>query len=106
VGGGVPVATVLEHPRQELVGGLLGSELRLPLLGPRQQQARLQLQERGDQDQELGGGVEVELAGALEVLEVGDHDLTQRHLRQAHLLAQHHRHQEVERPGEDLQVEI
>ena len=103
---GVAVAPVLEHPRQELVGRLLGRELGLVILGRRKQQPRLQLEQRGDQDEELGGGVEVELAGALEVLEVGDHDLAQRHLGEAHLLAEHHRHQQVERPGEDLEVEV
>src|SRR5439155_16352282 len=56
-----PVAAVLEHSREELVGGLLGAELRLVLLGRRQQKAGLHLQQRGDEDKELRRGLEVEL---------------------------------------------
>ena len=106
MGGRVAVAAVLEHARQELVGRLLRAQLRHLLLGRRQEQPRLELQKRGDQDQELRRRVEVELAGVLQVLEVGDHDLAQRDLGQAHLLAQHDRHQEVERAREDVQVEV
>jgi hypothetical protein len=40
------------------------------------------------------------------MLEVSDHDVAQGDLREAHLLAQDHRHQEVERPGEDIKVEV
>ena len=106
MGGGVAVAAVLEHSRQQLVGRLLRAQLRHVVLGRRQEQPRLQLQERGDQDQELGRRVEIELAGALQVLEVGDDDLAERDLGEAHLLAQDDRHQQVERPGEDVEVEI
>ena len=40
------------------------------------------------------------------MLDVGDDDLAQLQLEQAHLLAQDDRHQQVERPGEDVEVEI
>jgi hypothetical protein len=40
------------------------------------------------------------------VLEVGDYDLAERDLGEAHLLAQHDRHQEVERAREDVEIEI
>ena len=63
VRGRVAVAAVLEHPREQLVGRLLGAELDLlVVLLCRQQQARLELQQRSDQDQELGRRLELELA--------------------------------------------
>ena len=69
VGGGVAVAPVLEHPREQLVGGLLGREV--GLVGRlRKQEPRLELEQRGDQDEELGRRLEVELAGLLEPLDV------------------------------------
>ena len=101
------VAAVLEHPREQLVGGLLRAELLVALLAG-QQQARLELAERGDQDKELRDRleVEVEIAGLAHVVDVGDHDLAERDLRQRDLLAQQDREQQVEWPLEDVQVEI
>ena len=106
MGGGVAVAPILEHPSEQLVGRLLGSELRLVVLGRRQKEARLELEQRRDQDEELGRRIEVELAGPLEVLEIGDHDLAERNLGQAHLLPEHDRHQEVEGAREHVEVEL
>ena len=103
---GVAVAAVLEHPREQLLGRLLGRQLELVLLGSRQQQARLELEQRGDQDEELGRRLEVELALLFDVLEIGDHDLAQLDLGERDLLAQHHGHQQVEGPGEDVEIEI
>ena len=78
-----------------------------PLLVVRgQHQPRLQLEQRGDQDEELGGGLEVELTRALEVLDVGEHDLGEVDLEEVDLLLQHQRQEQVERPVEDLQVEV
>ena len=71
-----------------------------------QHQPRLQLEQRRDQHQELGGGLEVELAGALEVLDVGQHHVGQVDLEQVDLLPQHERQQQVERALEDLEVEV
>ena len=73
---------------------------------PIEHQARLQLQQRGDQHDELGGRLQVQLAALLEVVEVGEHDLRERELEQVDLFAQHEREQQVERAGEDLQVEL
>ena len=42
----------------------------------------------------------------LEVLDVGDDDLAELDLEQADLLAQDERHQQVEGPGEDVEVEL
>ena len=95
--GGAAVAVVLEHAREQLLGRLLGLEVEALLVLLRQHQARLQLQQRRDQHQELGGRLEVELAGALEVLDVGQHDLGQIDLEQVDLLPEHQRQEQVER---------
>src|SRR6185369_323947 len=65
-----------------------------------------ELAECRDQHQELGDSLEVEVARLAEVVNVGDHDLPERHLRQRDLLAQQDREQQVERPLEDVEVEI
>ena len=44
--------------------------------------------------------------GALEVLDVGEHDVGQIDLEEVHLLVQHQRQQQVERALEDLEVEV
>ena len=104
--GGLAIAAVLEHPCEQLLDRLLGAELLYLRIGARQHQPRLQLQQRRDQHQELGRHLQLQLALALEVLDVGDHDLAQLDLEQAHLLAQDDRHQQVKRPGEDVEVEV
>ncbi len=40
------------------------------------------------------------------MVEIGEHDIGELHLEQVDLLAQDERQQEVERPGEDLQVQL
>ena len=97
---------VLEHPREQLLGRLARLEVEALLLVRGQHQPRLELEQRGDQDEELGGGLEVELAGALEVLDVGEHDLGEVDLEQVDLLPQHERQEQVEGPVEDLEVEV
>ena len=106
LGAGVLVAAVLEHPRQQLVGGLLGPEIELGILGLRQHQPRLELEQSRDQDEELGGRLQLQLAGLLEAGDVGDDDLAELNLQQADLLAQHDCQEQVERPGEDVEVEL
>ena len=101
----VAVAAVLEHPRDQLLDRLLGAEL-AQLLRAGQQQPRLQLQQRCDQDQELGRDLEVELVLALEVLDVGEHDVGELDLEQADLLAQHDRQQQVEGAREDIELKV
>ena len=58
-----PEARVLQHPLDELLGRLGGRELveLLDLLA-REHQARLELQQRRDQHQELRRGLQVQLA--------------------------------------------
>ncbi len=104
--GRVAVAPVLEHPREQLLDRLLGFQVIELFLGAGQHQPRLQLQQGGDQDEELGRHLQLQLALALEVLDVGDDDLAQLQVEEADLLAQDDRHQQVERPGEDVEVEI
>ena len=95
---GAAEAARLEHPLQQLLGGLGGLQLvAAPRSSRGQHQPRLQLQQRRDQHQELGRRLEVELARGLQVVEVGEHDLGQLHLQQVDLLAQDQRQQEVER---------
>src|SRR5262249_36257436 len=69
-------------------------------------QPRLELEQRGDQDQELGCGLEVELVGRLQVIQVGDDDLGEVDLQQVELLAQDERQQQVEGTGEDVEVQL
>ena len=105
--GRAPVAPRVEHPREQLLGGLAGLELVEQLLVlARQHQPRLQLEQRRDQDEELGRHLEVELAARLEVVEVRDDDVGELDLEQVDLLAQDEGQQQVERPGEDLEVEL
>ena len=104
--GRLAVAVVLEHAGEQLLGGLHRLDVEAVLLVRGQHQPRLQLQQRGDQHQELGGRLEVELARALEVLDVGQHHLGEVHLEQIDLLLQHQGEKQVERPVEDLQVKV
>ncbi len=106
VAGGGAVAARVEHPREQLLGGLLGLDVEQLLLLAAQHQPRLQLQQRGDQHDELGRRLEVELAALLEVVEVGEHDVGERQLEQVDLFAQDERQQQVERAAEDVEVEL
>ena len=105
-GGGVAVAAVLEHAGEQLLDRLLGFQRLEALLLARQHQARLELQQGGDQDEEFGRDLEVELTRLLEVVDVGDDDLAELQLEQADLLAQDDGEEEVEGPGEDVEVQI
>ena len=104
--GRVVVAAVLEHAGQELVGRLLGRRRLAGVLVGRQEEARLQLEEGRDQDEELRGRLEVELAGFLEVLDIGDDDLTELHLGQVHALTKDDGHEEVEWAREDVELQV
>src|SRR5206468_1153994 len=103
---GGAVAARVEHPREQLLGSLLRLELEQLLVFLAEHQARLQLQQRRDQDDEFGGALEIDLAAAFEVVEVGEHHLRELELEQVDLFAQDQRQQQVERPAEDLEVEV
>ena len=98
----------LEQPREQLLGRLgrlEAGELLVDLLAG-QHQPGLELEQRRDQHEELRGDLEVELAAQLEVVEVGDDHVGQLDLEQVDLVAQDERQQQVEGPGEDVEVEI
>ena len=107
VPAGAAEARVLQHPLEQLLGRLGGRELvELGQLLAGQHQPRLELEQRGDQHQELGRGLEVELLAGLQVVQVGDDDVGQLDLEQVHVLAQDQREQQVERPREDVEVQL
>src|ERR1700735_3178902 len=93
--GGGPVTVSGEQPGQELLGRLARIEVDLLELLARQQQPRLQLQQGGDQDQELGCRLQIELAAALEVIDIRDDHLGQVNLEQVDLLPKDQRKQQV-----------
>jgi hypothetical protein len=97
-------AAVVEQPREQLLGRLLWVEIEPFAVLGRQHQPRLQLQERRDQDQELGRRLQVQLAPRLEPLDVGEDDLGQVDLQQVHVLVQDQRDEQVEGTLEDLEV--
>ncbi len=100
------VADGLEHPGQELLGRLAGLEVQQLLLLAREHQARLELQQGGDEDEELRRDLEIELALRLEVVEVGQHDIRELDLEQIDLFPQDEGQQQVERPAEDVEVQL
>jgi tryptophanyl-tRNA synthetase len=104
---GAAEAGVGEHALEQLLRRLGRRELAelLDLL-PGQHQARLQLQQRRDQHEELGRGLEVQLVARLQVVEVREHDVGELDLQQVQLVAQDQGQQQVERPGEHVEVEL
>ena len=105
---GAAEAGVLEHAVEQLLGGLGGRQLveLVEHLLAGQHQPRLELEQRRDQHEELGRGLQVELALGLEVVDVGDHDLRQLDLEQVELLSQDQRQQQVERAREGVEVQL
>ena len=79
-------APVLGEPAGELLGGLLGLELGELGVLVGEELARLQLEQRRDEDEELAAGVEIELVALGEPLEERDDDLGDVDLRQVELL--------------------
>ena len=104
-GGRALEAAVLDQPLEQLGLGLLRRQVVLLGLAG-EQQAHLDLQQRRHQHQKLAGRLQVELALLVRALDVGDHDLGDRHVGQLDLLAQHQRQQQVERPLEHVQVQL
>ncbi len=101
--GGVLERLALEQPGQEEVALLEAQQLlvELEVLDAGEQAAGLELDQRGGDEEELGGDVEVERVHAVELGEVGVDDLGQRHLPQLHLLLQDQVKEEVEGALED-----
>ena len=105
-GRGLLRAPVLGEAPRELLGGHLRLELGELGVLVGEQPARLQLEQRRDQDEELAARVEVELIPLGQVLDEGDHDLGEVDLAQRQLLAEDERQQEVERAFERVEIEV
>ena len=103
---GAAIAVVLEQAREQLVGRLAGVEIEPLLLVAREHQPRLELEQRSDQHEELGGGFQVQLTRALQVLDVGEHDVREVDLEQVDLLPEDQRQEQVEGSVEDLEIEV
>ena len=105
--GRLAVALGLQHPREKLLGGLAREQvLQVVFALAGQHQARLQLQQRGDQDEELRRDLEIQLALGLEVIEIADDDVGELDLQQIYVLFEDERQEQVKGPGENLQVEF
>ena len=72
----------------------------------RKEAARLELEQRRDQHEELAAGVEVELLPLGEPGDERDHDLGEVDLGERQLLPQHERQQQVERTLERVEIEV
>ena len=99
-------APVLGEPPRELLGGLLGLELGELGVLVGEEPARLQLEQRRDQDEELAARVEVELLPLGEPLEERDDDAREVDVAQVELLLEDEREQQVERPLERVEIEL
>ena len=97
---------VLGEPPRELLGRRLRLELGElgRLLG--EEAARLQLEQRRDEDEELAARLEVELVPLGEPLEEREHDAGDVDLAQVELVLEDERQQQVERPLERVEVEL
>src|SRR5688572_25075599 len=93
----------LDQARQQQVALLPQGELvvEVAVVGAREQAARLELDQRGRDEHELGGDVEVEPLHALDLLEVAVDDDRQVDLVDVDLLLQDQLQEQVERPFVD-----
>ena len=98
-------AELLQPPGQLLCSLLRVEVGELDLL-LREELARLQLQQRADEDEELAAGVEIEPLAFGETLDEGDHDVGDVDVPRLQLLAQDEGEQQVERPLERVEVEL
>ena len=108
---GEPLRSLFRAPvLGQTAGELFGRDLRLELgqlcvlVG--EHAARLQLEQRGDQDQELAARVQVELAFLGEVLDERDDDRREVDLGERDLLPEDERQQQVERAFEGVEVQL
>ena len=105
--GGVAELAVADEPLEQLTRRLVRVQI-LELLFDilLQQEARLHLEQRGDEHHELRGRVEVELAGVGEMDDVLSDDPRDADLPDVDLVTQDQRDQQVERSVEDVEVEL
>ena len=92
--------------RGELLRGLLGLELAElgGLVG--EERARLELEQRGHEDEELAARLQVELVALGEALDEREDDRSDVDLPRLELLLQEQRQEEVERPFEGVELEL
>ena len=96
-------APILRQPLGELARSVVGIEvLERHLLFLREEPARLQLEERGDEDEELA--VDLQIADRRS-LQKRQHDLDDLDVRELELLLENERQKEVEGPFEGVEVE-
>ena len=95
----------MSQAARQLLGGLLRLELGELgiLLG--EERARLQLEQGGDQDEELAAGLEIELIAVGEPLDERDHYCGDVDLGRLELLLEDERQEQVERPLEGVEVQ-
>ncbi len=104
---GVAELAVAHEPGEQLAGGLLGVELVERLLDVLlEQEARLHLEKGGDEEHELRGRVEVELLALGETHDVLGDDARDAHLPDVDLVLEDEGDEQVERPVEDVEVEL
>ncbi len=99
-------AAVLGEAPGQLLGGLLRLELGKLRLLVREQVARLELEQRRDQDEELAARVEIELVAISEALHEGDDDSRHVDLGRLNRVLEQKRQQEVEWPLECIEVQL
>ena len=104
--GGELHAPVLGEAPRELLGGLLRLELRELGLLVGEEVARLQLEQRRDEDEELAAGVEIELVALGEALDEGDDDPGHVDLGRLDRVLEQERQEKVERALEGIEVQL
>ena len=97
---------VLGEPPRELLGGGLRLELGELRRLLREEPARLQLEQRGDQHEELAAGLEIELVALQQPLEEREDDPGHVELAQIQLVLQDEGQQEVERAFKCVEIEL
>ena len=105
-GGRLLHSAVFGEAACELLGRLLRPEVGELCRFVREERARLELEQRGDEDEELAARLEVERLALGEQLHEGDDDRGDVDLGEVELLAQDEREQEVERPLEGVQIQL
>ena len=105
-GGRLLHPPVLGEPARELLGRLLRLELGELRLLVGEERARLQLEQRRDQDEELAAGLEIELVALGKPLDEGDHDRGHVDVGRLELLLQQQRQEQVERALERVEVQL
>ena len=105
-GGRLLHPPVLGEPARELLGRLLRLEVGELGLLVGEERARLQLEQRRDQDEELAAGLEVELVALGEPLDEGDDDRGHVDVGRLQLLLQEQRQEQVEGTLERVEVQL